>query len=275
MASPTIENYLRALRQELRMPRRMERRILREIRMHLIDASAEIGEPRAVEALGPPALVAARFAAEEPPRPTRRIRRFVLAAGAIVVTAIAALFVWVSGRDGGMPPPYVHLALQREQAGEYTRARHWITLAVERNSGNWRLWLIRTRIETEVGDIDAARRSLSHVRMLNPPAKLTDVSASVTVAPVQFGPPLTASRRGRQLGKPVPTRQALLAVGTPSGGIRVHWTWVKLSPTCSVPAGASIPVQTEPMPRGTGCARFGFPSTGAKVVRGAPTSQAD
>jgi hypothetical protein len=204
MASPTIENYLRALRQELRMPRRMERRILREIRMHLIDASAEVGEARAIEALGPPALVAARFAAEEPGGSSRRVTVLVSVAGAVVVAAIAAIVVWSGGRTEVTPPPYVHYALQREQTGDYSRARHWISLAVVHDSNNARLWLLRARIETEVGDIDAALRSLMHVRRLNPHYAMLAAGVGATRATSQsrhlrrerFGRSCAGSRPG-------------------------------------------------------------------------------
>jgi len=64
--------------------------------------------------------------------------------------------------------PYLQVALVTEQAGRYGAARLWIRRAIARARDNWQLWFVQSRIETELGNIAAARRSLDHARALNP-----------------------------------------------------------------------------------------------------------
>jgi len=44
--------------------------------------------------------------------------------------------------------------------------------AIDRDSHDWSLWLIRARLETKSGEISAALESLEHARRLNPLAPL-------------------------------------------------------------------------------------------------------
>src|SRR5262249_41544505 len=49
--------------------------------------------------------------------------------------------------------PYQQIALLQEEAGNYTSAVGWIRRALRRDESDWRLWLARTRIETEAGNV--------------------------------------------------------------------------------------------------------------------------
>ena len=64
--------------------------------------------------------------------------------------------------------PYLQLALLEEKAGNYATARRWIRRAIARDGSDYQLWLLKSRIETELGAIRAARMSLERVRELNP-----------------------------------------------------------------------------------------------------------
>jgi hypothetical protein len=64
--------------------------------------------------------------------------------------------------------PHLQLALVHEQAGEIQEASGAIREALERDPDNWRLWLVRARLETKAGSIRAARRSLRRAVQLNP-----------------------------------------------------------------------------------------------------------
>jgi O-Antigen ligase len=64
--------------------------------------------------------------------------------------------------------PRLQLALLAEQRGDLASARLRIGEAIERDSRDWRLWLIRARLETKAGAIVAARRSLARARALSP-----------------------------------------------------------------------------------------------------------
>ncbi len=64
--------------------------------------------------------------------------------------------------------PYQQLALLQDQAGRYRTARRWIRMAIARDRSDWQLWLIKSRIETELGAIPAATTSIRRIRVLNP-----------------------------------------------------------------------------------------------------------
>lgn len=64
--------------------------------------------------------------------------------------------------------PHVQLALIEEQAGELDTALEHIRAARDRDSDDWRLWLISARIQTKAGQVRTANRSLSRARALNP-----------------------------------------------------------------------------------------------------------
>ncbi|MGH3112551.1 MAG: tetratricopeptide repeat protein, partial [Gaiellaceae bacterium] len=68
--------------------------------------------------------------------------------------------------------PYLQLALVEEEAGDVESARRWIDEALERDSADWRLWLVDVRLETKAGRIAEARESLDRVRALNPRSPL-------------------------------------------------------------------------------------------------------
>jgi O-antigen ligase len=72
--------------------------------------------------------------------------------------------------------PYLQLALVTEQAGRLRIARSWITKAIDRSKDDWSLWLVKARIETELGEIPAARRSLDRARSLNPRSSIFRVT---------------------------------------------------------------------------------------------------
>jgi hypothetical protein len=68
--------------------------------------------------------------------------------------------------------PYLQLALVSEDAGDLRRARAWIDDAIERDARDWRLWLVSARIETKLGRVGAAERSLQRAISLNPRSPL-------------------------------------------------------------------------------------------------------
>ena len=68
--------------------------------------------------------------------------------------------------------PYLQLALVTEQTGDLAAAHAWIREALERDDVDWRLWLVRARVETKRGDIAEARRSLDRAAALNPRSPL-------------------------------------------------------------------------------------------------------
>jgi O-Antigen ligase len=68
--------------------------------------------------------------------------------------------------------PYLQIALVQEQGGNFPAAIDAIEAAIERDSLDWRLWLVRARVETKSGNIAAARRSLARATELNPRSPL-------------------------------------------------------------------------------------------------------
>jgi hypothetical protein len=68
--------------------------------------------------------------------------------------------------------PYLQLALVSEQQANLQRARAWIGEAIERDERDWQLWLVAARIETKLGDVAAAERSLRRAIALNPRSPL-------------------------------------------------------------------------------------------------------
>jgi O-antigen ligase len=68
--------------------------------------------------------------------------------------------------------PYLQLALVREATGDMDGARAAIEDAIERDPLDWRLWLVRTRLEAKDGDVADARRSLARAVELNPESPL-------------------------------------------------------------------------------------------------------
>jgi tetratricopeptide (TPR) repeat protein len=68
--------------------------------------------------------------------------------------------------------PHLQRALVLEEAGRLAAARRAIRAAIERDRTDWRLWLVQARLETKVGAIRSARRSLRRAIALNPRSPL-------------------------------------------------------------------------------------------------------
>ena len=68
--------------------------------------------------------------------------------------------------------PRLQLALVHEEAGRLDLARSEIAAAIARDSRDWRLQLVASRLAVKSGDIPAARRALARARMLNPRSRL-------------------------------------------------------------------------------------------------------
>jgi tetratricopeptide (TPR) repeat protein len=69
-------------------------------------------------------------------------------------------------------PPRLQLALLAEQLGDLGAARAEIRSALEKDSGDWQLWLVDSRIEVERGRGRAARAALRRAAALNPTSAL-------------------------------------------------------------------------------------------------------
>jgi len=67
---------------------------------------------------------------------------------------------------------HLQLALVEEQLGALETASRTIEGAIRRDDADWRLWLVRARIETKLGRIPEARASLHRAAELNPRSAL-------------------------------------------------------------------------------------------------------
>ncbi len=151
-------------------------------------------------AIGPaaaPASTSRGSGGEERPRASRRgalgLRIAGLAAGCLLICVLAvpllAGFRLTASQDAAArgdtrsaiadaldaksiqpwaASPYLQLALVDEVAGALKPARRWIGDAVARDPSDWRLWLIKYRIEIKLGELGPARRSFDRARSLNP-----------------------------------------------------------------------------------------------------------
>jgi len=72
----------------------------------------------------------------------------------------------------GAASPRLQQALLLETAGDLSAASAAAHAATERESTNWRLWLVLSRIEAERGRVDAAIRYYRQARSLNPYSSL-------------------------------------------------------------------------------------------------------
>jgi hypothetical protein len=68
--------------------------------------------------------------------------------------------------------PYLQLALVSEEAGALPSAQAWIGMAIARDRTDWQLWLASARINTRLGRVKAAERSLRRAVELNPRSPL-------------------------------------------------------------------------------------------------------
>jgi O-antigen ligase len=64
--------------------------------------------------------------------------------------------------------PYVQLGLLAEVQGEYADAAGRMSQAIDREEDNWLLYYLRARIESQAGEIEAARADLREAQRLNP-----------------------------------------------------------------------------------------------------------
>ena len=77
--------------------------------------------------------------------------------------------------------PYLQLALVSEVQGDVAGARTWIEKAIERDARDWQLWLVSARLETKLGHVEEADRSLRRATELNPRSPLfTGLEAEAT-----------------------------------------------------------------------------------------------
>jgi Tfp pilus assembly protein PilF len=68
--------------------------------------------------------------------------------------------------------PHLQLALVEEQTGDLGAARNAILEAIGNDPSDWRLWLVRARLETKSGAVAAARSSLREAKRRNPRSPL-------------------------------------------------------------------------------------------------------
>lgn len=68
--------------------------------------------------------------------------------------------------------PLLQEALIHELAGDLPRAREAVVAAAAKEPRNWRIWVVRSRLEARAGDADAALRSFRRARDLNPRSPL-------------------------------------------------------------------------------------------------------
>jgi O-Antigen ligase len=68
--------------------------------------------------------------------------------------------------------PWIRLALLEELSGDFAAAHDAISEASTRAPEDWRIWLINTRLEIGLDDVDEARASLERARELNPMASI-------------------------------------------------------------------------------------------------------
>jgi tetratricopeptide (TPR) repeat protein len=68
--------------------------------------------------------------------------------------------------------PYLQLALVEEQTGDLRAAHDSILEAIGNDPSDWRLWLVRARLETKAGAAERGRESLRQAKHLNPRSPL-------------------------------------------------------------------------------------------------------
>lgn len=143
-----------------------------------LSAVEEVGPPRALRTrfgLGAAAILLAwllafaqaipLFAQREIGHSQAAVRRGDLSDALAAAKSAREIQPWAA-------TPYLQLALVSEQAGALAPARAWIDMAIARDRTDWRLWLASTRIETRLGRVKAAERSLRRAVELNPRSPL-------------------------------------------------------------------------------------------------------
>ncbi len=68
--------------------------------------------------------------------------------------------------------PYLQLALVEEESGNLSAAHRRISEAIDRDPGDWRLYLVSARLSVKLGLIRDARKDLARARALNPRSPL-------------------------------------------------------------------------------------------------------
>ena len=68
--------------------------------------------------------------------------------------------------------PYLQLALVDERLGRLRAARKDVESALERDSRDWRLWLVAARVNTKLGRLEDGKQALSRAVALNPRSPL-------------------------------------------------------------------------------------------------------
>jgi hypothetical protein len=101
-------------------------------------------------------------------------RRGDIAEARARATAAAQLEPWAAS-------PHLQLALVDEQRNDLRSARVFIRRALDRDRSDWRLWLVGARIETKLGAIGDAKRSLARAVQLNPRSFLFDGLRPTTI----------------------------------------------------------------------------------------------
>ena len=74
--------------------------------------------------------------------------------------------------EPGAATPRIQQALLLESRGDYAAAEEAALAATERETTNWKTWLILSRIEAQRGHVDAALRDFRRARALNPRSPL-------------------------------------------------------------------------------------------------------
>jgi O-antigen ligase len=64
--------------------------------------------------------------------------------------------------------PYLQLANIEKAEGNLASARLWLDEAISRSPRDWRLWYLAVQIDSQRGEVMAARRELARARLLNP-----------------------------------------------------------------------------------------------------------
>ncbi|MBA2240298.1 MAG: tetratricopeptide repeat protein [Solirubrobacterales bacterium] len=95
----------------------------------------------------------------------RAVARGDIRAAITAADAAAGVAPWATS-------PYLQLALVSETAGALPAAQRHLENALQRDSADWRLWLVAARFHVKQGNLAAAQNALSNARKLNPKSPL-------------------------------------------------------------------------------------------------------